>query len=151
RMLMIDPKMVELSTYNALPHLRHPVVTSNKHAAQTLKWAVHEMDRRYELFHANGARNLHDFNRKVTDGKDLLEATPPIDPRRDPQLDLGPDGEAPNIVPPQPLPYKDGILPYIVIIVDELADLMMTVQGEVETPLAMLAQKARATGLHLIL
>ncbi|MEX0692026.1 MAG: DNA translocase FtsK, partial [Gemmatimonadales bacterium] len=71
RMLMIDPKMVELTGYNALPHLRHAVVTNNKNAAQALKWAVVEMERRYGLFNANGARNIGDFNRKVTDGKEL--------------------------------------------------------------------------------
>ncbi len=147
RMLMIDPKMVELSSYNALPHLRHPVVTNNHDAAQTLKWAVIEMERRYELFHANACRNLHDFNRKVVDGKELfgpLEAEPD---RKDP----GRDGVASGAQRALLGAYGDGLLPYVVIIVDELADLMMTVQGEVETPLALLAQKARATGIHLIL
>ncbi|MBI4421918.1 MAG: DUF87 domain-containing protein, partial [Gemmatimonadetes bacterium] len=68
RMLMIDPKMVELSAYNALPHLRHAVVTDNRESAQVFKWAIHEMEHRYELFHASGARNIHDYNRKVLDG-----------------------------------------------------------------------------------
>lgn len=108
RMLMIDPKMVELSAYNALPHLRHSVVTNNRESAQVLKWAIHEMERRYELFHASGAKNIYDYNRRAP-------------------------------------------LPFIVLFLDELADLMMTVQGEVEKPLAILAQKARATGIHLIL
>src|SRR6185312_12023421 len=77
RMLMIAPKMVELSAYNALPHLRYPVVTNNKQAAQLLKWAVHEMERRYELFHANTVRNVQEFNRKLADGKELVERLPP--------------------------------------------------------------------------
>lgn len=140
RLLMIDPKMVELSVYNALPHLRHPVVTDNRQAAQALKWAMLEMDRRYELFHANGARNFYDFNRRVTEGKELVE------PSASGDRSAG-GGDQTDL----PLPYEDGTLPYVVIIVDELADLMMTVQSEVEKPLAILAQKARATGIHLIL
>jgi S-DNA-T family DNA segregation ATPase FtsK/SpoIIIE len=147
RMLMIDPKMVELSMYNALPHLRHPVVTNNHDAARVLKWAVHEMNRRYELLHANGARNLADFNRKVDDGKQLKM------PAR-PKATLASISAEPESTPPEPPQdevYAEGRLPYLVIIVDELADLMMTVQSEVETPLAMLAQKARAIGIHLVL
>jgi len=126
RFLMIDPKMVELSMYNALPHLRHRVVTDNKDAAHVLKWAVWEMQDRYELLHANNARNLVDFNHKLAE---------------DPSTIVKPNGEA----------YEEGALPYILLFVDELADLIMTVQAEVETPLALLAQKARAIGIHLIL
>jgi S-DNA-T family DNA segregation ATPase FtsK/SpoIIIE len=132
RFLMVDPKMVELSVYNVLPHLRHKVVTDNRDAASVLKWAVLEMQDRYELLAANGARNIQDFNRKVQDGAKLKY------PKR-------PDVAFEN------LDYEGGILPYIVLIIDELADLMMTVQAEVETPLAMLAQKARAIGIHIIL
>jgi len=132
RFLMVDPKMVELSVYNVLPHLRHKVVTDNRDAASVLKWAVLEMQERYELLAANGARNIQDFNRKVQDGAKLKH------PKR-------PDVAFEN------LDYEGGILPYIVLIIDELADLMMTVQTEVETPLAMLAQKARAIGIHIIL
>jgi S-DNA-T family DNA segregation ATPase FtsK/SpoIIIE len=147
RMLMIDPKMVELSMYNALPHLRHPVVTNNHDAARVLKWAVHEMGRRYELLHANGARNLSDFNRKVDEGKPLR-----MPERPKPTLaGLSAEAEPGPPEPQGPESYTEGRLPYLVIIVDELADLMMTVQSEVETPLAMLAQKARAIGIHLIL
>ncbi len=141
RMLMIDPKMVELSAYNALPHLRHAVVTDNREAAQVFKWAIHEMDRRYELFHEAGARNIHDYNRKVSQARSGPE------PARSPAGGAAPDraseggGSLSEAAP----------LPYVVIIVDELADLMMTVQAEVEKPLAILAQKARATGIHLIL
>ncbi len=126
RMLMIDPKMVELSMYNALPHLRHTVVTDNKDAAHVFKWAVWEMQDRYELLHANSARNLLDFNRKLAE---------------DPAKVVKPNGEA----------YEEGPLPYVILFVDELADLIMTVQAEVETPLALLAQKARAIGIHLVL
>ncbi len=132
RFLMVDPKMVELSVYNTIPHLRHKVVTDNRDAAAVLKWAVYEMQSRYELLAANNARNIQDFNRKVTDKAPLKR------PR------------TPNVAF-ENLDYTDDVLPYIVVIIDELADLMMTVQGEVETPLAMLAQKARAIGIHLIL
>jgi S-DNA-T family DNA segregation ATPase FtsK/SpoIIIE len=147
RLLMIDPKMVELSMYKDLPHLRHPVVTNNKEAARVLKWAVGEMDRRYALLEANGARNLSDFNRKLLEGKPLRNPAP----RRVTLTDLA--AEPPDTPPPAPVgdSYTEGKLPLIVMVVDELADLMMTVQSEVETPLARLAQKARAVGLHLIL
>jgi S-DNA-T family DNA segregation ATPase FtsK/SpoIIIE len=147
RFLMIDPKMVELSMYNALPHLRHKVVTNNHDAASVLKWAVLEMQRRYELLQANGARNIADFNRKVEDGKPLRNP-----PRPKPTLTTV-NAEAPDTPPEEPVDetYREGVLPFIVMIIDELADLMMTVQGEVETPLAILAQKARAIGIHLIL
>jgi S-DNA-T family DNA segregation ATPase FtsK/SpoIIIE len=132
RFLMVDPKMVELSVYNVLPHLRHKVVTDNRDAAAVLKWAVLEMQDRYELLAANGARNIQDFNRKVQEGQKLKNVK-----RKD--------------VAFEELEYKGGIVPYIVVVIDELADLMMTVQAEIETPLAMLAQKARAIGIHLIL
>jgi S-DNA-T family DNA segregation ATPase FtsK/SpoIIIE len=147
RLLMIDPKMVELSMYNALPHLRHKVVTNNHDAASVLKWAVFEMQRRYELLQANGARNIADFNRKVEEGKPLRNP-----PRPKPTL-TSVNAEAPDTPPEPPVEevYGDGILPFIVMVIDELADLMMTVQSEVETPLAILAQKARAIGIHLIL
>jgi DNA segregation ATPase FtsK/SpoIIIE, S-DNA-T family len=147
RFLMIDPKMVELSMYNALPHLRHKVVTNNHDAATVLKWAVLEMQRRYELLQANGARNIADFNRKVEEGKPLRNP-----PRPKPTLTTV-SAEAPDTPPESPVDeaYQEGVLPFIVMIIDELADLMMTVQGEVETPLAILAQKARAIGIHLIL
>jgi DNA segregation ATPase FtsK/SpoIIIE, S-DNA-T family len=133
RLLLIDPKMVELSTYGDLPHLRHPVVTDPKDAAGVLKWAVLEMERRYTLLKENGARSLGEFNRKLQGGQVMrrIEA-------------VGPEGDPDRWV------YQEGILPYIVLVVDELADLMMTVQAEVEKPLTLLAQKARAIGIHLI-
>jgi DNA segregation ATPase FtsK/SpoIIIE, S-DNA-T family len=130
--LMVDPKMVELSVYNAIPHLRHKVITDNRDAAKVLKWAVYEMQRRYELLAANNCRNVQDFNRRVETGTVLVRPAAPE-------------------VAFEDRTYLDGALPYIVVVIDELADLMMTVQAEVETPLAMLAQKARAIGIHLIL
>jgi len=140
KLLMIDPKMVELSMYSALPHLGLPVVTSHHRAANVLKWAVWEMERRYRLLHANHARNITDFNKKV-DAKAPLKG-----PRETLATQAGIQKELPFDAV-----YSGGILPYIVLIVDELADLMLTVQGEIETPLAVLAQKARAIGIHLIL
>ncbi len=133
RLLLIDPKMVELSMYGDLPHLRHPVVRNPHDAARVLKWAVLEMDRRYELLSANTARSITEFNRRLADGQTM----------RRPQAE-GPEDD------PASWRYAEGPLPYIVVIVDELADLMMTVQAEVERPLAQLAQKARAIGIHLI-
>ncbi len=128
RLLLVDPKMVELGGYNVLPHLRHPVVTDNSDAAAALKWLVYEMERRYEWLSANGCRNLREFNRRISRGG----------PIRSPESEGGVEIAEP------------AILPYIVLVIDELADLMMTVQSEVERPLAYLAQKARATGIHLV-
>jgi S-DNA-T family DNA segregation ATPase FtsK/SpoIIIE len=146
RLLMIDPKMVELSMYNGLPHLRNEVVTDNHKAAKVLKWAVGEMNRRYALLHENGVRQLSEFNRKLADGKPLRN------PKSAKPTLTTVNEEAPDTPPYEwKEEYTDGPLPMIVLIVDELADLMMTVQGEVETPLAILAQKSRAIGIHLIL
>jgi len=149
KFLMVDPKMVELSMYNALPHMRHPVVTDSRDAATALKWAVYEMERRYSLLHANGARNIADFNRKVQEGKPLRNLVPPAVPATLTTI----SAEAETTPPPSPEAdvYAEGVLPYVVVVVDELADLIMTVQAEVERPLAQLAQKARAIGIHLIL
>lgn len=133
RLLLIDPKMVELSTYADLPHLRHPVVTNPKEAAGVLKWAVLEMERRYTLLKENGVRSLGEFNRRLRNGAVLRR----VDPR-------GEEGDPDRWI------YQEGVLPFIVLVVDELADLMMTVQAEVEKPLTLLAQKARAIGIHLI-
>ena len=140
RLIMIDPKMLELSVYEGIPHLLAPVVTDMKEAANALRWCVAEMERRYQLMAALGVRNLAGFNRKL---KEAQEAGQPI---RDPLLmkQLGPDGN-PNEVPLlEPLPF-------IVVIVDELADMMMIVGKKVEELIARLAQKARASGIHLIL
>jgi S-DNA-T family DNA segregation ATPase FtsK/SpoIIIE len=133
RLLMIDPKMVELSVYSRLPHLRHNVVTDPRDAAGVLKWAVLDMARRYALLKANHVRSVQEFNRKVRAGKPLRRVEP-----------KGSEGDENRWV------YTDGVLPYIVVVVDELADLMMTVQSEIEKPLTQLAQKARAIGIHLI-
>jgi S-DNA-T family DNA segregation ATPase FtsK/SpoIIIE len=140
RLIMIDPKMLELSVYEGIPHLLAPVVTDMKEAANALRWCVAEMERRYQLMAALGVRNLAGFNRKL---KEMQEAGQPI---RDPLLmkALGPEGN-PNEVPLlEPLPF-------IVVIVDELADMMMIVGKKVEELIARLAQKARASGIHLIL
>ncbi|HUG41981.1 MAG TPA: DNA translocase FtsK [Longimicrobiales bacterium] len=133
RLLMVDPKMVELSMYGDLPHLRHPVVTDPEDAALVLRWAVYEMARRYELLSQNNVRSITEFNRRVAEGGVLRRAAP-----------KGPEGDPDRWI------YADGPLPYVVVIVDELADLMMAVQSEIERPLAQLAQKARAIGIHLI-
>ena len=133
RFLLIDPKMVELSAYVDLPHLRHPVVTDPRDAAGVLKWAVFEMERRYELLHANTVRSLGEFNKKLREGVPLKRVRP-----------KGPEGD------PDRWLWRDGPIPYVVLVVDELADLMMTVQSEVEKPLTLLAQKARAIGIHLL-
>ena len=133
RLLMIDPKMVELSVYSRLPHLRHNVVTDPRDAAGVLKWAVIEMERRYGLLKANYVRSIGEFNKKVRDGSIVKRFEP-----------KGPEGDENRWI------YDDGVLPFIVVVVDELADLMMTVQSEIEKPLTQLAQKARAIGIHLI-
>jgi len=140
KFLMIDPKMVELSMYADLPHLGLPVVTNHHKAATVLKCAVSEMERRYKLLHANHARNVGDFNKKVEAKKPLKGPRETLATQSGLQRELPFDAE-----------YTEGILPYVVLVVDELADLMLTVQHEIETPLASLAQKARAIGIHLIL
>ena len=133
RLLMVDPKMVELSTYRLLPHLRHKVVTDPQDAAGLLKWAVLEMDRRYNLLNANGVRSIGEFNERVEEGATLRRFEP-----------KGADDDSDRGI------YDEGVLPYVVVVVDELADLMMTVQSAVERPLTFLAQKGRAIGIHLI-
>ncbi|HVN42079.1 MAG TPA: DNA translocase FtsK 4TM domain-containing protein, partial [Steroidobacteraceae bacterium] len=140
RLIMIDPKMLELSVYEGIPHLLAPVVTDMKQAANALRWCVAEMERRYQLMAAAAVRNLAGYNRKV---KELADAgTPmrdPIEMRR-----LPPGGD------PDSVPFLEP-LPFIVVIVDELADMMMIVGKKVEELIARLAQKARASGIHLIL
>ncbi|AXI83921.1 cell division protein FtsK [Xylella taiwanensis] len=137
RMLMIDPKMLELSVYQGIPHLLAPVVTDMKEAANGLRWCVAEMERRYKLMSVVGVRNLAGFNKKV---KDAEEAGQPLmDPLFKPNSDLS--------EVPRPLER----LPFIVIFIDEFADMMMIVGKKVEELIARLAQKARAAGIHLIL
>lgn len=136
RMIMIDPKMLELSIYEGIPHLLCPVVTDMKEAANALRWSVAEMERRYKLMAAMGVRNLAGFNRKVKDAEEA--GTPLTDPlyRRESMED-----EAPLL----------KTLPTIVVVVDEFADMMMIVGKKVEELIARIAQKARAAGIHLIL
>jgi S-DNA-T family DNA segregation ATPase FtsK/SpoIIIE len=137
RMLMIDPKMLELSVYEGIPHLLAPVVTDMKEAANGLRWCVAEMERRYKLMAAVGVRNLAGFNKKV---RDAIEAGQPLmDPLFKPNPELG---ESPRAL---------ETLPYLVVIIDEFADMMMIVGKKVEELIARLAQKARAAGIHLIL
>tara|TARA_R100000306_G_scaffold60810_2_gene61865 strand:+ start:119595 stop:121916 length:2322 start_codon:yes stop_codon:yes gene_type:complete len=140
RMIMIDPKMLELSVYDGIPHLLTPVVTDMKDAANALRWSVAEMERRYKLMSALGVRNLAGYNKKVQDA--IKAGEPIIDPiwKPDPMA-LQDDQEAPPLEP----------LPNIVVIVDELADMMMVVGKKVEELIARIAQKARAAGIHLIL
>jgi S-DNA-T family DNA segregation ATPase FtsK/SpoIIIE len=133
RMIMVDPKMLELSIYEGIPHLLAPVVTDMKQAASALNWCVAEMERRYKLLSAVGVRNLAGYNQKVRDAKKA--GTPLTHP-----FSLTPDN-------PEPL----ETLPMIVVMIDELADLMMVVGKKVEELIARLAQKARAAGIHLIL
>ncbi|RKZ96332.1 MAG: cell division protein FtsK [Gammaproteobacteria bacterium] len=135
RMIMVDPKMLELSVYEDIPHLLTPVVTDMKKAANALRWCVAEMERRYPLMAALGVRNIAGFNKKV---KDAIDRGEPI---VDPTVDLV-DGEPAPILEP---------LPFIVVVIDELADMMMVVGKQVEELIARLAQKARASGIHLIL
>jgi S-DNA-T family DNA segregation ATPase FtsK/SpoIIIE len=143
RMIMIDPKMLELSVYEGIPHLLSPVVTDMKQAANALRWCVAEMERRYQLMSALGVRNIGGFNRKV---KDAADGGKPIkDPIRLQKIVQGVPGVVAEDV-------EDlTTLPFIVVIIDELADLMMIVGKKVEELIARLAQKARAAGIHLIL
>jgi DNA segregation ATPase FtsK/SpoIIIE, S-DNA-T family len=143
RMIMIDPKMLELSVYEGIPHLLSPVVTDMKQAANALRWCVAEMERRYQLMSALGVRNIGGFNRKV---KEAADAGRPIkDPIRMQKIAQGVPGVVAEDVP------ELTSLPFVVVIIDELADLMMIVGKKVEELIARLAQKARASGIHLIL
>jgi len=136
RMIMIDPKMLELSIYEGIPHLLTPVVTDMKDAANALRWCVAEMDRRYKLMSALGVRNITGYNKKVKEAIDKGEPIP------DPLYELlSPEDEPPGL----------ETLPFIVVVVDELADMMMVVGKKVEELIARLAQKARASGIHLLL
>jgi S-DNA-T family DNA segregation ATPase FtsK/SpoIIIE len=142
RLIMIDPKMLELSVYEGIPHLLAPVVTDMKQAANALRWCVAEMERRYQLMAALGVRNIIGYNRRV---KEALEAGKPI---RDPLLMLRAAND-PSI-DQREIPELTS-LPYVVVVVDELADLMMIVGKKVEELITRLAQKARASGIHLVL
>ncbi len=133
RMLLIDPKMLELSIYEGIPHLLCPVVTDMKLAANGLNWCVNEMERRYRLLSHVGVRQLSSFNQKVREAQ--ARGVPLTNPF--------------SLTPDQPEPLEE--LPFIVVVIDELADLMMTAGKKIEELIARLAQKARAAGIHLIL
>jgi S-DNA-T family DNA segregation ATPase FtsK/SpoIIIE len=142
RLIMIDPKMLELSVYERIPHLLAPVVTDMKQAANALRWCVAEMERRYQLMSALGVRNIAGYNRHVKDataaGKPIKDPILMMRAANDPSID---QKQIPDL----------GPLPFVVVIIDELADLMMIVGKKVEELIARLAQKARASGIHLIL
>ena len=137
RLILVDPKMLELSVYEGIPHLLTPVITDMKEAASGLRWSVAEMERRYQLMAAMGVRNIAGYNKKV---KEAIDAGTPI---ADPlwQIDQSFDTTPPTLEP----------LPYIVIVIDEFADMMMMVGKKVEELIARIAQKARAAGIHMIL
>jgi S-DNA-T family DNA segregation ATPase FtsK/SpoIIIE len=145
RLIMVDPKMLELSVYEGIPHLLTPVVTDMKEAANALRWCVGEMERRYKLMAALGVRNIAGYNRKVEEANAAGEPIP--DPTLKAMAECeGALGEQAEL----DLPILTK-LPYIVIIIDELADMMMVVGKKVEELIARLAQKARASGIHLLL
>ena len=137
RMILIDPKMLEFELYRDIPHLLHPVVTNPKLAAAALKWACEEMDNRYRVLARWGTRNIALYNRKVE--KELEDWTP------EKALKYAPKGWPEGQEPPRPEKF-----PYIVVVIDELADLMMVAKKDVEESIVRIAQKARAAGIHLI-
>lgn len=139
RMILIDPKMLELSVYDDIPHLLTPVVTDMKDAANALRWCVAEMERRYKLMSMLGVRNLAGFNRKVEEAAE--QGQPIVDPMYNAAAAFDPEAPPPTL----------ETLPYIVVVVDEFADMIMVVGKKVEELIARLAQKARAAGIHLIL
>jgi S-DNA-T family DNA segregation ATPase FtsK/SpoIIIE len=133
RLILIDPKMLEMSVYEGIPHLLAPVVTDMKQAANALNWCVGEMERRYKLMSKLGVRNLAGYNKKLAEAAERGEKLPnPF-----------------SLTPEAPEPLER--LPYIVVVIDELADLMMVVGKKIEELIARLAQKARAAGIHLVL
>ncbi len=144
RMIMIDPKMLELSVYEGIPHLLCPVVTDMSEAANALRWCVAEMERRYRLMSAMGVRNIGGYNKKLLDaermGQTVLDPLFMVDPNR--LLD--------EDAPPPEIPALQK-MPYIVVVIDEFADMIMVVGKKVEELIARLAQKARAAGIHLLL
>jgi S-DNA-T family DNA segregation ATPase FtsK/SpoIIIE len=142
RLMLVDPKMLELSVYEGIPHLLTPVITDMKDAANGLRWCVGEMERRYKLMAAMGVRNLAGFNRKIDDA--IKAGTPIKDPLFKPEDNFDPGAEvatAPDL----------ETLPAVVVVIDEFADMMMIVGKKVEQLIARIAQKARAAGIHLIL
>jgi S-DNA-T family DNA segregation ATPase FtsK/SpoIIIE len=144
RLILVDPKMLELSVYDDIPHLLTPVITDMKDAASGLRWCVGEMERRYQLMAAMGVRNLAGYNRKVEEA--IRDGAPIPHPlwKPDPMASVFADEEE------QRAPTLEK-LPYIVVVIDEFADMMMIVGKKVEQLIARIAQKARAAGIHLIL
>ena len=147
RMIMVDPKMLELAVYEGIPHLLTPVVTDMKDASNALRWCVAEMERRYRLMAALGVRNVSGFNRKIKDARKVGE------PLRDPFFvgESGAETEQSELQAEGELAPELEALPFIVVIIDEFADMMMIVGKKVEELIARIAQKARAAGIHLIL
>lgn len=137
RLIMVDPKMLELSVYDGIPHLLTPVVTDMKEAASALRWCVEEMERRYRLMASLGVRNLAGYNTKLSEA--AASGEPLLDPLWKPTDSM--DQTAPQLT----------ALPYVVVVIDELADMMMVVGKKVEQLIARIAQKARAAGIHMIL
>ena len=146
KLLLIDPKVLELQIYDGIPHLLHPVLTSPKAAARGLTWVIQEMERRYRLLAEYGVRNIQAYNEKVEDGLQTVPQNAP--PARSSRLGSRTEPEEAGDHEPDEDPQP---LPYIVVVVDEFADLMMTAPKEVEEKIARLAQMARASGIHLIL
>lgn len=150
RIIMVDPKMLELSMYEGIPHLLLPVVTNPKKASLALNWAVREMERRYKLMSDKGVRNIDGYNRKLAKEEDEKNSRRKKEASNDEVIDLM-EEDLPEIEVAEGEELEHGHLPYIVVIVDELADLMMVAGREIEESIARLAQMARAAGIHLIL
>jgi S-DNA-T family DNA segregation ATPase FtsK/SpoIIIE len=162
RFIMVDPKVVEMQIYNKLPHLVVPVVTDPKKTVAALKWVVNEMEKRYRIFAKVGVRNFDGYNNRVREDKTLMADLPFAEPEPEPDLDaiesiasalesgeLGPEEDEDLLVPDDDqIPDR---FPYIVVLIDELADLMQTAPADVEGCIARIAQKARAAGIHLII
>jgi DNA segregation ATPase FtsK/SpoIIIE, S-DNA-T family len=163
KLLLIDPKMLEFQTYDGIPHLLRPVITDPKSAARGLSWVVQEMERRYKLLAEAGVRNIDSYNRKVAGAQGVLPELGAEGKPDQPELPIQflseeerlaagetalPDDSPGSLVPP---PTPPEPLPYIVVMIDELADLMMVAPKDVEDKIARLAQMARASGIHLVL
>lgn len=144
KFLMVDPKRLELSSYEGIAHLMHPVVVDPKKASQVLRWTVEEMERRYQVISALGVKSIDAYNETILTG---VTAKPPKT-LKNLKSETMPDGEAANR---GDLPFEHKKLPYIIVVIDELADLMMVASHDVEESLTRLAQMARAAGIHLIL
>ncbi len=159
RLLMIDPKVVELAVFDGIPHMLLPVVTDMKKAALALRWAVDEMERRYQLFADAGARNITSYNQRVREGarrRDARRRSSAAEPRRQGAARRGRTARRCSSIRPTAKRRTPSIrtptsCPYVVVVVDEFADLMMVAAKDVEAAIARLAQKARAAGIHVIL